>query len=60
VPKEAQALIVASLKNHPQVELYSYPGRDHAFARRGGEHYDAADAALARGRTLALFRKALV
>jgi carboxymethylenebutenolidase len=59
VPKEAQALIVASLKNHPQVELCTYPGRDHAFARRGGEHYDAADAALARTRTLALFKKAL-
>ena len=59
VPREAQALIVASLKNHPQVELYTYPGRDHAFARPGGEHYDAADAALAKSRTLALFKKAL-
>jgi carboxymethylenebutenolidase len=59
VPKEAQALIVASLRNHPQVELYSYPGRDHAFARPGGEHYDATDAALAKSRTLALFKKAL-
>jgi len=59
VPKEAQALIVASLKNHPQVELFTYPGRDHAFARKGGEHYDAGDAALANERTLALFNKAL-
>jgi carboxymethylenebutenolidase len=59
VPKEAQALIVASLKNHPQVELFTYPGRDHAFARKGGEHYDAGDAALARTRTLSLFKKAL-
>lgn len=59
VPKEAQALIIAALKNHPQVELFTYPGRDHAFARRGGEHYDAADAALANSRTLALFKKAL-
>jgi carboxymethylenebutenolidase len=59
VPKEAQALIVASLKNHPQVELYTYPGRDHAFARVGGEHYNAADAATANARTLALFKKAL-
>src|SRR5579864_2965840 len=42
VPKEAQALIVASLKNHPQVELHTYPGREHAFARMGGEHYHAA------------------
>jgi len=59
VPKEAQALIVASLKNHPQVELFTYPGRDHAFARKGGEHYDAGDASLAKDRTLAHFKKAL-
>jgi len=59
VPKEAQALIIASLKNHPQVDIYTYPGRDHAFARKGGEHYDAADAATANARTLALFKKAL-
>ena len=59
VPKEAQALIVASLKNHPQVQIFTYPGRDHAFARKGGEHYDAADAALANRRTLDFFAKAL-
>ena len=59
VPKEAQALIVASLKNHPQVQIFTYPGRDHAFARKGGEHYDAADAALAGQRTLDFFKKAL-
>ena len=39
--------VFAALKNHPQVELFTYPGRDHAFARVGGEHYDAADAATA-------------
>ena len=59
VPKEAQALIVASLKNHPQIEIHTYPGRDHAFARKGGEHYDAADAALAEQRTLTFFAKHL-
>jgi carboxymethylenebutenolidase len=59
VPKEAQALILASLKNHPQVEIYTYPGRDHAFARHGGDHYDAVDAGKANARTLALFKKAL-
>lgn len=59
VPKEAQSLILASLKNHPHVELYTYPGRNHAFARKGGAHYDEADAALARQRTLALLKKAL-
>ncbi len=59
VPKEAQALILAELKNHPQVEIFTYPGRDHAFARQGGEHYDAADAKLAGGRTLAFFNQHL-
>ncbi|KQW69131.1 carboxymethylenebutenolidase [Phenylobacterium sp. Root77] len=59
VPKEAQALILAQLKNHPQVEIHTYPGRDHAFARQGGEHYDAADAKLAGGRTLAFFTQHL-
>jgi len=59
VPKPAQAMIAAALKNHPQVELFSYPGRDHAFARVGGEHYDAADAAKAGERTLAFFERTL-
>jgi carboxymethylenebutenolidase len=59
VPKEAQALIVASLKNHPQVEIHAYPGRDHAFARKGGEHYHGADAALANQRTLDFFVRTL-
>src|SRR3984885_9700790 len=31
--------------------VHTYPGQDHAFARRGGEHYDAGAAALADGRT---------
>ena len=60
VPKEAQALILSKLKNHPQVQAYTYPGRDHAFARVGGEHYDAADAKLANGRTLAFFQQHLL
>ena len=59
VPKEAQKLIIASLKNHPHVEIFTYPGRDHAFARPGGEHYDDADAAAANARTLRLFKEAL-
>jgi carboxymethylenebutenolidase len=60
VPKEAQAQILAGLKNRPQVEVFTYPGRDHAFAREGGAHFDAEDAAKANQRTLELFRKALV
>src|SRR5439155_7185731 len=35
VPKEAQARIVAGLKNHRLVEIHNYPGCDHGFARTG-------------------------
>ena len=59
VPKEAQALIIATLKNHPQIAIHTYPGRNHAFARKGGEHYDEADAKLAGGRSLAFFQQHL-
>jgi carboxymethylenebutenolidase len=60
VPKDAQARIIAGLKNRPQVEVFTYPGRDHAFAREGGAHFDAEDAAKANQRTLETFQKALV
>jgi carboxymethylenebutenolidase len=59
VPKEAQAAIIGALKDNPRVEIHSYPGRDHGFARTGGQHYDAADTARAGQRTLAFFGKNL-
>ena len=59
VPKEAQAMILRELKNHPQIEIHTYPGRDHAFARSGGEHYHEADAKLAGGRTLQFFKRTI-
>jgi carboxymethylenebutenolidase len=59
VPKPAQAQIHAGLANHARIEVFTYPGQGHAFARRGGAHYHAASADLARGRTLGLFDKAL-
>jgi len=52
VPKPAQAIIIEALKNRSIAEIFTYPGRDHAFARPGGEHYDAAAAATALSRTL--------
>lgn len=55
VSKDAQEVIRGKLENHPQVKLHTYPGRDHAFARPGGEHYDEADAKLAGGRSLEFF-----
>ena len=60
VPPPAREQIVGALKNQARAEIYTYPGRDHAFARKGGEHYDAADAARAESRTLSFFRGHLV
>jgi carboxymethylenebutenolidase len=59
VPKTAQQVILAALKDHPLIEIHTYPGCNHAFARPGGEHYDEAAAKLAGGRTLTFFGKHL-
>jgi len=59
VPPPAQAAILAGLKNHPMVTLHVYDGQDHAFARVGGAHYDAAAAARANQRTAAFFAEHL-
>jgi carboxymethylenebutenolidase len=55
--KPAQAAVEAGLKGNPHVTIHVYPGRDHAFARPGGEHWNAADAALAHQRTHDFFKK---
>lgn len=55
VPKEAQAVVREGLKGRAGVEVYSYPGMSHAFARNNGIHYDKTNADLANGRTLAFF-----
>lgn len=59
VDKAAQAKMAQTLGANPHATLYSYPGRGHAFARTGGAHFDAADAALANGRTEGFFAGAL-
>ena len=53
----AQAAVEAGLGGNPHVTLHVYPGRDHAFARQGGEHWHADDAALANKRTTEFFQK---
>ncbi len=57
--RPAQAQVEAGLANNSNVAIHVYEGRDHAFARPGGEHYDAGDAALAAQRTLNFFNKTL-
>ncbi|MGK9233023.1 dienelactone hydrolase family protein [Inquilinus limosus] len=56
VPPEAQAEIRARMASLPTVTVHAYPGLDHAFARVGGEHYDAAGAKLANDRTAAFLK----
>jgi carboxymethylenebutenolidase len=51
ISTEAQTKIKAALSNKPNVEIYSYAGCNHAFARHTGTHYNAAAAAKANGRT---------
>jgi carboxymethylenebutenolidase len=58
-PKPVQELILGALKNHPQIEICTYPERDHAFARPGGEHFHAGDAAAANARTEVFFKSHL-
>lgn len=56
VPPEAQKQAKEALARIPTATVHVYPGVDHAFARIGGEHYDAAAAKLANDRTAAFLR----
>jgi carboxymethylenebutenolidase len=60
VSKEAQAVISAIAKDNSAMTLHMYEGLDHAFARPGGEHFDAEGAALANSRTADFFKKNLL
>lgn len=53
ISKAAQAAIKAAFAGNAQIEVHSYPGCSHAFARHTGTHYDAAAAAIANARTYA-------
>jgi carboxymethylenebutenolidase len=56
VSKEAQEQIITGINNNSHVTAHVYDGLDHAFARPGGEHYDATGATLANERTAAFFK----
>lgn len=59
IDKAAQKKINEALAGKPNVQVFNYPGRNHAFARPGGHHFHAGDAALANGRTDAFFTQQL-
>src|ERR1700691_2857491 len=51
ISKAAQAEIKVALAEKPNATVYSYRGKNHAFPRHNGKHYNAAAAHLANGRT---------
>ncbi|HEY7610418.1 MAG TPA: dienelactone hydrolase family protein [Alphaproteobacteria bacterium] len=59
VPPEAQAQVHAALDGNAKITIHDYEGCDHAFARKGGDHYNAQAADLANSRTLAFFKRHL-
>lgn len=58
-PAQARSAIQEALHDKPGVELYVYPGVDHAFARPNGHHYHKPSALLAHERTVAALRRVL-
>lgn len=58
-PAQARSEIQQALQAKPGVEIYVYPGVDHAFARPNGHHYHKPSALLAHERTIAALRRTL-
>ncbi len=54
-PPDAQQRIHATLDSNALVTIHEYPEQDHAFARPGGAHFNAAAGELANLRTLEFF-----
>lgn len=59
VPAEAMQQIRNAFKDRHEVEIYAYPGVDHAFARTGGDHFDKPSALMAHHRSIAMFRRVM-
>jgi carboxymethylenebutenolidase len=58
-PPPARAAIVEALQGRTGITLQVYPGVDHAFARRGGDHYHRPSALLAHERSIATLKAAI-
>jgi carboxymethylenebutenolidase len=53
----ARAQIADRLAGNDKVEIYTYPGVDHAFARAGGMHYDKPASLMAHERSIAALKR---
>lgn len=59
VPVEAVQKIRDAFRDRHDVEIYLYPGVDHAFARTGGDHFHKPSALMAHHRSIAMFRRVM-
>jgi carboxymethylenebutenolidase len=59
VQVEVNELLERRLAPNPLVQIYKYPGADHAFARFGGRTYSKPEADLALERSVAFFHEHL-
>jgi carboxymethylenebutenolidase len=59
VPADTVEAIRARMGDWDNVDIHVYPGTEHGFNRYGYDPYNEAQAAVARERTLALFRQHL-
>jgi carboxymethylenebutenolidase len=59
VPPAAQKQILERMAKNPRVTTHVYPGCDHAFARKGGAHWNAEAAKAANRRTDEFFQRYL-
>lgn len=55
----ARTAIELKLRGRKGIELYTYPGADHAFARAGGMHFDKLAAMMAHQRTIAVLKRVI-
>ena len=59
VPPEAVEQIRDAFSGRSEIEIYSYPGLDHAFATPGRDSYHKPSAMMAYSRSIALLRKVM-
>ena len=58
-PPEVVDAIKKAFVERPEIEIYVYPGVDHAFSRKGSANFDKTASMMAHSRAIALFRKVL-
>lgn len=56
-PPETVSKIAKALDEQPGVEIFIYPGVDHAFSRPASDHFHKPSALVAHQRSIATFRK---